>query len=146
MMGYNFRLEKVLNYKENIENLKKAQYGDVNRRLNNEEEKLMNYNIHKENLLTKINESNKNTSVGNLKLYNNYLQDISSSIKKQESLISDIKDELEKTKEELLIAMKEKKAFEKLKENDYNEFLSEVKKKEEKIVDGIVTFNSTTQK
>lgn len=145
-MGYNFRLEKVLNYKENIENLKKAQYGDVNRRLNNEEEKLMNYNIHKENLLTKINESNKNTSVGNLKLYNNYLQDISSSIKKQETLISDIKEELENTKEELLIAMKEKKAFEKLKENDYNEFLSEVKKKEEKIVDGIVTFNSTTQK
>lgn len=146
MMGYSFRLEKVLGYKENVENLKKAQYGDVNRRLNDEEEKLLNYNIHKENLLTKKNESTKNTSVGNLKLYNNYLQDISSNIKKQESIIADIKEELEKTKEELLVAVKEKKVFEKLKENDYNEFLSEIKKNEEKIVDGIVTFNSTTQK
>lgn len=146
MMGYSFKLEKVLNYKENIENLKKTEYGDVNRRLNNEQEKLLNYNIHKENLVTQKNDSTKNINVGSLKLYNNYLQDISTNIKKQESIISDIKDELEKTKEELLIAMKEKKIFEKLKENDYNEFLSEVKKNEEKLVDGIVTFNSTTQK
>ncbi|WP_313756567.1 flagellar export protein FliJ [Tissierella sp.] len=145
-MGYSFRLEKVLNYKENVENLKKAEYGDVNRRLNQEEEKLVNYNIHKENLLVKKNESTKNTSVGNLKLYNNYLQDISFSIKKQENVISDIKEELEKTKEELLFAVREKKVFEKLKENDYNEFLCEVKKNEDKIIDGIVTFNSTTQK
>lgn len=146
MMSYSFKLEKVLNYKENMENLKKTEYGDVNRRLNNEQEKLLNYNIHKESLLIQKKESSENTSVGNLKLYNNYLQDISSNIKKQESIISDIKEELEKTKEELLNAMKEKKVFEKLKENDYNEFLSEVKKNEEKLVDGIVTFNSTTQK
>ena len=145
-MSYSFKLEKVLNYKENMENLKKTEYGDVNRRLNNEQEKLLNYNIHKESLLIQKKESSENTSVGNLKLYNNYLQDISSNIKKQESIISDIKEELEKTKEELLNAMKEKKVFEKLKENDYNEFLSEVKKNEEKLVDGIVTFNSTTQK
>lgn len=146
MMGYSFRLEKVLNYKENVENLKKAEYGDVNRRLNQEEEKLVNYHIHKENLLIKKNESTRNTSIGNLKLYNNYLQDISFNIKKQENVISDIKEELEKTKEELLSAVREKKVFEKLKENDYNEFLCEAKKNEEKIIDGIVTFNSTTQK
>lgn len=145
-MGYSFRLEKVLNYKENIENIKKGEYGDINRRLNNEEEKLLNYNIHKEDLLTKKYESIKNTNVAYLKLYNNYLQEISSSIEKQERIISSIKEELEKTKEELLVAMREKKVFEKLKENDYNEFLKEVKKDEEKLVDGIVTFNSTTQK
>ncbi len=146
MMGYSFRLEKVLNYKENIENLKKAEYGDVNKRLNDEEEKLLNYSIHKEDLLVRKNESTKNISAGNLKLYNNYLQDISSNIKKQENIISDIKEELEKTKEELIIAVREKKVFEKLKENDYNEFLCEAKKNEDKIIDGIVTFNSTTQK
>ncbi|WP_353095310.1 flagellar export protein FliJ [Tissierella praeacuta] len=145
-MGYSFRLEKVLNYKENIENLKKAEYGDVNKRLNDEEEKLLNYSIHKEDLLVRKNESTKNISAGNLKLYNNYLQDISSNIKKQENIISDIKEELEKTKEELIIAVREKKVFEKLKENDYNEFLCEAKKNEDKIIDGIVTFNSTTQK
>ncbi len=145
-MGYSFRLEKVLNYKENIENIKKGEYGDINRRLNNEEKKLLNYNIHKEDLLTKKYESIKNTNVANLKLYNNYLQEISSNIEKQEMVISNIKEELEKTKEELLVAMREKKVFEKLKENDYNEFLKEVKKDEEKLVDGIVTFNSTTQK
>lgn len=41
--------------------------------------------------------------------------------------------------------MQERKSFEKLKENDYNEFLSESKKKEDKVIDGIVTFNISTQ-
>lgn len=145
MSSYSFRLEKVLNYKENIENLKKAQYGDVNMRLNREEEKLVDFNTHKKNILSQKEEYTKNISVGSLKLYNNYLQDISASIKEQEDIVVDIKEELEKTKEELLVAMKEKKAFEKLKENDYNEFLAEMKKDEEKLVDGIVTFNTTTQ-
>lgn len=144
-MGYSFKLQKVLNYKEKIEDIKKGEYEDVNRRLNNEEEKLLNFNIHKEDLLYRKHETIKSTSVANLKLYNHYLQEISSNIEKQEKVISIIKDELEKTKEELLIAMREKKVFEKLKENDYSEFLKEVKKDEEKLIDGIVTFNSTTQ-
>lgn len=145
-MAYAFRLERVLTYKENVENLKKAEYGDVNRRLNTEEEILSNYNDHKDVLLNKKNESIKNTSVANLKLYSNYIQDITYTIKKQEGLICEIKEELEKTKEELLVAMQERKAFEKLKENDYDKFIEESKKDEEKIIDGIVSFNSNSQK
>lgn len=144
-MGYNFRLEKVLNYKENIESFKKTEFGNINLKLNKEEEILFNYNLNKEKLVNKKKESMNNTSIGNLKLYNDYLIDISTNIENQEQVIDEIKEDLRKAKEELLVAMQERKSFEKLKENNYNEFLSETKKKEEKVIDEIISYNISTQ-
>lgn len=144
-MGYNFRLEKVLNYKENIESFKKTEFGNINLKLNKEEEILFNYNLNKERLVNKKKESMNNTSIGNLKLYNDYLIDISTNIENQEQVIDEIKEDLRKAKEELLVAMQERKSFEKLKENNYNEFLSETKKKEEKVIDEIISYNISTQ-
>ena len=42
--------------------------------------------------------------------------------------------------------MKEKKTLEKLKEKDYSEFKFEEEKKEEKIIDNIVSFKNISQK
>ncbi|MDR7856270.1 flagellar export protein FliJ [Tissierella sp.] len=145
LAGYSFKLERILNYKENIENFKKVEYGNVNQKLISAEEILESFYFHKNKLITEKNETINNISIANLKLYNDYLQDISSNIENQEHIIIEIKKELEKAKEELLVAMQERKSFEKLKENDYNEFLSESKKKEDKVIDGIVTFNISTQ-
>lgn len=145
MMGYNFRLEKVLNYKETVEGFKKTEYGEVNQKLTKEESILLDYNMYKESLLKDKDQSTRKTSIGNLKLFNNYLTDISKNIETQEQIVDDTKVELEKVKEELMIAMQEKKSFEKLKEKDYEEFIDESKKKEEKIIDEIVTFNINTQ-
>lgn len=144
-MGYNFKLEKVLNYKETMEDFKKAEYGDVNQKLNREEQILYDYNLRKQDLVKDKSNSSKKTNIGNLKLYNNYLQEISKNIEKQEDIIDETKEELAKVKDELMVAMQEKKSFEKLKEKDYNEYIDESKKKEDKIIDGIVTFNINTQ-
>jgi len=144
-MGYNFKLEKVLNYKENIEKFKKTEYSNVNLRLNKEEEILFNYNLSKTRLVTEKKESIDNISIASLKLYNDYLRDISNNIENQEQTINEIKEELEKAKGELFIAMQERKSFEKLKENDYTDFIAEGKKKEDKIIDEIVSFNNSTQ-
>lgn len=145
MMGYNFRLEKVLNYKETVEGFKKTKYGQVHQKLNKEEDILLNYNIYKESLLKDKTQFTRKTSIGNLKLFNNYLKDISENIENQEQLVGETKQELEEVKKELLIAMREKKSFEKLKEKGYEEYLDESKKKEEKIIDEIVTFKTNTQ-
>ena len=47
MMNFNFRLERVLNFKDTVEELKKAEYGNAQRKLNQEEDKLNSYNQHK---------------------------------------------------------------------------------------------------
>ena len=146
MLGYNFKLERVLNYKEDMETVKKGILGNINNKLSLEEEKLMNYNDNKDQLLKKKNEIQKKTDIRSLKLYNYHLEIISKNIKKQEELINDINIELDKAKEELLEAVKEKKTLEKLKEKDFSEFKNELGKKQEKIIDNIVSFKNMNQK
>lgn len=145
MKGYNFKFERVLNYKKTVEDYKKSQYGDLQQRLNREEEMLLEYNHCKENLIMEKNKSIQKISVGHLKMYNSYLNDINDTISKQEEIIDETKIKLEIAKEELMEAMKEKKVFEKLKENDYKQYVYEAKKVEEKLLDSIVSYNITTQ-
>ncbi len=143
MLGYTFKLEKILNYKEDIENVKKGVLGNINNKLNKEEEKLIIYNQQKEILINKRNELQVKTDIRSLKLYNNHLSDISKDIKKQEELIHQINIKLDCAKQELLEAVKEKKTLEKLKEKDYSQFIAEEDKKQEKIIDNIVSFKNT---
>lgn len=145
-MAYNFKLEKVLNYKENIENVKKGEYGEVSNKLKQAENKLMKYQNNKQIIISEKNNMKSNTSIGNLKMYNDYLKVISDDIKKQEKQISQINIELTQSKEELMEAMQEKKTLEKLKEKSYDEFIKESNKEEEKLIDALNSFKSSTQK
>lgn len=145
MRGYNFKFNKILNYKESIENIKKVKYGEINQKLIQEEEILEKYYNYKEEIITNKKESSSKSNIGHLRLINRYLDDISSTIENQEIIITDIKRDLELAKEELLEAMQEKNVFEKLKENHYNEYILELKREEEKIIDGIITFNNSSR-
>lgn len=144
-MNFNFKLEKVLNYKRTIEDLKKNQYGIVQQRLNNEESKLDDFNKHKRNLLDEKNLSATKTKVGNLAMYNTYIKDVNTRIREQEEIITKIQKELAEKKEEMVIAVQEKKIFEKLKENEYEKHLYEIKKQEEKLNDAIISYKISTQ-
>lgn len=146
MLGYNFKLEKVLNYRKDIETIKKGVLGNINNKLNAEEEKLINYNDYKDELLNEKNKIQKKTDIRSLMLYNSHLEIISKDIKKQEGLISDLNIELDNAKEELLEAVKEKKTLEKLKENHYTEFKIESERKQEKIIDNNISFKNMNQK
>lgn len=84
MAGYSFKLEKVLNYKEKVEDIKKAELAERNRRLYVEEERLLFFNNHKENILSR-KKSTQNASVGEYKLYSSYINDLSNIIKNQKS-------------------------------------------------------------
>lgn len=143
-MGYKFNLQKVLNYKESLENQKKGQLGDANKKLREEENILASYTDYKYELLARKNTSER-ISIGELKLFNNKLNQITSSIEEQENLVKNIRLEVEEIKKELIVAMQEKKSFEILKEKDYEEYLKESKRQEEKIIDELVTFKSNTQ-
>lgn len=145
MMKFNFRMERVLNYKETIENHKKNQYGTAQQNLNNEEKKLDDINQYKENLKNEKNLSSIKTNAGNLAMYNNYINDITIEIKSQEKIVVEIKEKVEEAKEEMVHAVREKKIFEKLKENEYEKYLYEIQKQEEKEVDTIVSYKTSTQ-
>lgn len=144
-MKFNFKLEKVLNYKENIEGYKKNLYGTVQEKLNKEEDRLKYINQYKKNLENEKSISATKTKVGNLLMYNNYIKDISKKIENQEKLVIETRKELEEAKEEMIIAVKEKKIFEKLKEKEYEKHLYEMEKEEEKQIDSLVSYKMSTQ-
>ena len=144
MAKYNFKLEKVLNYKEKVEDLKKNEFAESSHKLNIEEEKLLYYNNYKESLLNKKRATNS-ASIGQYKLYSSYIDDLSKKIKNQKKVVANAKEEFDKAKEELLVAMQERKSFEKLKEIQYEEYLLDMKKREEKLIDGIVTYKINTR-
>lgn len=144
-MKFNFRLERVLNYKKTVEDLKKNQYGSVKQRLNREENKLDSFIKHKKNLLNEKDSTIVKTRVGNLVLYNNYIKDINEKIENQKEIVSQVEKELQVKRAEMIDAIKEKKMFEKLKENEYEKYLYELKKEEEKLNDTIVNFKVSTR-
>lgn len=144
-MKFNFRLERVLNYKKTVEDLKKNQYGSVKQRLNREENKLDSFIKHKKNLLNEKDSTIVKTRVGNLVLYNNYIKDINEKIENQKEIVSQVEKELQIKRAEMIDAIKEKKMFEKLKENEYEKYLYELKKEEEKLNDTIVNFKVSTR-
>ncbi len=145
MMNFNFRLERVLNFKDTVEELKKAEYGNAQRKLNQEEDKLNSYNQHKNVIKYEKNLSVSKTNAGNLAMYSDYIKDLDKKIKSQEKVVSNTKIELEEAKEEMIEAVQDKKAFEKLKEKEYEKYLYKVKKLEEKQVDTIVNYKTSTQ-
>ena len=145
MMNFNFRLERVLNYKETVEDYKKGEYGAAQKKLNDEENKLNHFNQYKNNLKDEKNTSAAKTKAGNLAMYNNYINDVTKKIIKQEEMVTRTKKELEDAKEEMITAVQQKKSFEKLKENEYREHLYQLKKCEEKQTDTIVSYKTSTQ-
>lgn len=145
MAGFNFKLEKVLNYKETVENEKKTKFAQIKQRLHKEESLLDDYYKQKKSIIEEKNSFNENIKAGELYLYNLYIDTINKKIERQKSIILKTKEELNKAKDEMLNAVKEKKIFEKLKENKYEEFISEQEKEEEKIVDNLVSYKTATR-
>lgn len=144
MEKFNFKFEKILDYKKTIESHKKNEYGKIQQKLTKEEKTLENYYEFKDKLKNKKDQSNKKTNIANLQLYNNYLNDMNKLISAQEGIIDQTKKELKVAQNELLEVSKEKKIFEKLKENKYEEHLYDIKKEEEKLIDTIVSFKAST--
>jgi len=141
---FNFKFEKVLDYKKTIENHKKNEYGKIQQKLTEEEKALEEYCEFKDELKNRKNQSYKKTNIANLQLYNNYLNNMNELISVQEGIINQTKEELKVAKGELLEVSKEKKIFERLKENKYEEYLYDIKKEEEKLIDTIVSFKAST--
>lgn len=145
MEKFNFKFDKVLNYKSTVETVKKANYGKLKEELNKEEDILNGYYDHKEDMKTKKNEEVANTKIGNMQLYSKYLNDLKNKIEKQENVVVNKRIDVDKSKEELVQASKEKKIFERLKENKHEEYLYLEKLSEDKIVDNLVSYRSNAR-
>lgn len=145
MAGFKFRLQKILEHRETLENIKKGEFGKVQSRLRVEIDRLTELENAKQAIAKEKEEKSKaSITMNELQKYNNYLMDLSGKIKEQIEVIEQVKQEVEEVRLELIEATKDKKIIEKLKTRDYQEFLYEEKIKEEKENDQFVSYSSST--
>jgi len=141
MAKFKFKLQSFLGVKQKIEDQKKNEYGKALNALKKEEEKKIELLNQHSNT---INEMRAKMSLGikpaQLQQYNNFIAYILEQIQLQETVIQKAKVMAETKRQELVNAMKSRKMLETLKEHEFESYMKEEKKAEQKILDEIASF------
>jgi len=117
--AFNFSLQKVLDVRKHTEDQHSIELGKSQRKLNKEQQKLTELNQNKQKALENDSlgsASSVEISLMELKVTNQYIEQINTEIVKQKSQITKSSKNVEKNREELLDAVKDKKVVELLKD------------------------------
>lgn len=137
MVSYKFSLEKVLEWRAEIEKRIAKSFAIVQNELNYQEITLNNLRLENESIKKKILELN---NINDLKQQYLFKQSVEQKIKEILKLIEQTKTKLEKLRLDLLEAQKNRKIMEKLKEKDYIEYKENLMLEEQKELDEIAVF------
>ncbi|MDD3706333.1 MAG: flagellar export protein FliJ [Clostridiaceae bacterium] len=146
MAAYKFKLQKLLDYKIKIEEDKKNKLGSALKRLENEKRRMIK--LKKEfNEMEDLyrQKTSQGMSVNELKILANYIDYYKRGIKEQKVRIKMAEEYVTVCREELINATREKEMIEKLREKDYSKYLYEEQKKEEKLIDDLVSFKGSNK-
>jgi flagellar FliJ protein len=135
-----FKLQPVLNIKQQQEDNKKNELGKAIQLLEAENQKLAELENSQADTIKEFNKKTKKTTVHKLIEFNEYLSLLNSKIKTQKENVNNAALYVDKVREELVTAVKERKILEKLKEKKHDEYLIEQKKLEQKTNDEIVSY------
>ncbi len=143
-MAHKFKLQRLLDVRAILEVEKKTELGNSNKRVEKEKNELKRLEKEKTNMTEEFGMvSVAGTTAGRLKEMNEYIEYFSKAEKLQKLRIKMAEEYRETCRLEVVKASQEKKMIEKLKEIDLSKFNYEEKKREEKIVDDLVSFKET---
>jgi len=133
---FRFPLEKILDYKKNIEDLKAGELNRSREKKKKEEDKLKYIEDKKEEILIE-NDSQENMTINQLNIATDYLFQLNDQIEKGTAKVLDADTEVDNKLDNLNEASKDKKAVEKLRERKLSEHKIFKKKVERKKTDEI---------
>ena len=146
-MGFRFKLQRVLDLKLKQEDEKKNQIATLMQAIKTKEDELEALISEKKQKEFSLNDNRKSgISILEIRNINQYLLFLDKKINTLRFEISSLESNLNQKRLEYLELQKERKTFEKLKEKDYEKYLYNEKKEEEKMIDQIVTFNKNNTK
>lgn len=141
MAKFIFNMQGLLNIKEKLEEQSKTEYGKALSKLEQEKNILLNLeNKKQENILSFRESINKGVKPNYIDNINKYISLIDKKIEEQIQNINKSKEIVEEKRLALLEAMKEKKVLEALKEKEKENYFREELRKEQKIIDEIVSY------
>ena len=140
MYGYTFRLERILNLKREIEDIRRRELSEAITALRREIER-------KEEIESEISEAVNEMRTGQKLGWNplryisahRYLSYLNAELQNQASRIKEAELEVNRRREKTVQAIKEPKIFEKLKDRDYRRFLEDLSKREVALLDMVTT-------
>ncbi len=114
-----FPLQKVLEYRQYLEDLRAVELGKIQAEEFSANKRLSDLKSDKTEALdnvTKEIKENPRINLNDLKLQNDYLEDLHHKIEHQNKTVQQLKSEVEKNRQQLQEAVKERKMVEKLKD------------------------------
>jgi len=144
MARFQFRLQQFLGIKEQIEDQKELEYAKALRKVEEEKARLSELYAQRESAIEGLRNSLKKAIAPiDIRRYNNSIERLKEYIKVQIERLAAAEAFAEGKRQELVQAMKERKALEIVKENSREEFLREADLTERKQVDELVSFKYT---
>lgn len=141
MPKFNFRLQPVLNIRNQQEENLKNEMGKAIQHLEAEKQKLLSLENKKSQIVDEFNKKTKKTTVKSLLQFNDYLEFLKAEIISQKENVNKAAINVDKIREELVKAVKTRKIMDKLKEKKKEEYVQEEKKLENKANDEIVSYD-----
>lgn len=145
MAKFIFKMESILSVKEKLEEQAKAEYSIEIIKLRQEEEKLEELENRKNVYQTRLYEAVMDTlNISEIKILEDSVENIKYNIKLQLIVIANQQKNVDRAREKLDNAMKERKTYEKLKEKAFEEFKEQINAEEQKEINELVSFKFRT--
>ena len=145
MAKFIFKMESILSVKEKLEEQAKAEYSIEIIKLRQEEEKLEELENRKDAYQTRLYEAVMDTlNISEIKILEDRVENIKYNIKLQLIVIANQQKNVDRAREKLDNAMKERKTYEKLKEKAFEEFKEQINAEEQKEINELVSFKFRT--
>lgn len=145
MAKFIFKMESILSVKEKLEEQAKAEYSIEIMKLRQEEEKLEELENRKNAYQTRLYEAVMDTlNISEIKIFEDSVENIKYNIKLQLIVIANQQKNVDRAREKLDNAMKERKTYEKLKEKAFEEFKEQINAEEQKEINELVSFKFRT--
>lgn len=141
MAKFIFKMESLLSIKYKLEDQAKAEYGMELVRLREEEMKLEVLKAKKEEYQYRLTDAVQDELVLlEIKKLENCVEHAKYNVNVQKFVISQQQQRVDRAREKLDNAMKERKTYEKLKEKAFEQFKIEIEAQERKEIDELVSF------
>ncbi len=140
MKQFQFSLDKVLTYKEQIEENLRNEQAELLHRIASEESRLQDlhqeYSDYAEDLQSKKEEG---CTVPTMQMYEAYMVNLDFKIRRSKQVIENLRKREEEKRQEVIQAKVERSSIDKIKEKRLNEYGVEVRKAEEQFIEEFVS-------
>ena len=145
MAKFVYSMQSILNVKYKLESQEKIAYANAQAQLRREEEKLRHFKDRRQFYENKMRgKMEEKLDVRALYECNQGIEVMKLAIQEQKKNVEVAQKGVDKAQEKLNEAMKERKTYEKLRENAFEEFVKELNAQESKEIDELVSYNYAT--